>query len=127
MNINYLYSIIELYLKKETDDKRTNLNIIRENNQIHFKFNMNKNDSDMTSFSLLSDVVLENNVLSSLIKLYKKQNIIIDEKYEVDKVNGSCYYYALFNNGRSISFRNFSLVEINNIRNIIYDIKFKKE
>lgn len=128
MDINYLYSIINLYLSKESDDKKTNLNVIKGNdNQIEFNFNMNKNDPETTSFKVVNDLVLEEKNLNNFIKTYKQHNMIIDEKYDYDKVNDNCYYYIMLNNGRSISFRNFSLIEINNIRNIIYDIKFQKE
>lgn len=128
MDINYLYSIINLYLSKESDEKKTNLSVIKGmDNQIEFNFNMNKENPETTSFKVISDLVLEENNLNNFIKTYKQNNMIIDEKYDCDKVNNTCYYYIKLNNGRSVSFRNFSLIEINNIRNIIYDIKFQKE
>lgn len=127
MNISYLYSIVELYLKKENDEKKTNLSIIKtDNNKIQFNFNMNKIDSEITSFWLPVEKVFENNNFYRLMKDYKQNLIIIDEKYNCDNQN-SCYYYILLNNGRSISFKNFSIIDINSIRNIIYDIKFQKE
>lgn len=128
MDINYLYSIVNLYLTKEDDYKKTNLSITKGiDNLIQFNFNMNKNDSETTSFKVISDLVLEEKNLDNFIKMYKQNNMIIDEKYDFDKINNTCYYYIMLNNGRCVSFRNFSLIELNNIRNIIYNIKFQKE
>ena len=128
MDINYLYSIVNLYLTKEDDYKKTNLSITKGiDNLIQFNFNMNKNDSETTSFKVISDLVLEEKNFDNFIKMYKQNNMIIDEKYDFDKINNTCYYYIMLNNGRCVSFRNFSLIELNNIRNIIYNIKFQKE
>jgi len=125
MDINYLYSIVDLYLKKETNEKKTYLSIVKiENDRIQFSFNMDEKDVDVTSFSIPSEEVFENDNFYQLIRTYKQSNIIIDEKYTDDN-SGS--YYVLLNNGRKILFKNFSVIEINDIRNIIYDIKFQKE
>lgn len=125
MDINYLYSIVDLYLKKETSEKKTNLHITKIlNNRIQFNFNMDEKDVDVTSFSIPSEEVFENDNFYQLIRTYKQNNIIIDEKCSDDD---SGYYYVLFNNGRKITFENFTVIEFNSIRNIIYDIKFQKQ
>jgi len=121
MDINYLYSIVDLYLKKENNSKRTNLSLVKLNNQIKFSFNMDRDDIDVTSFNVSCEKLLENNNFQNLIKIYKKDNIVIDEKFD-NKV-----YSILLNNGRRITFANFSVLELNDIRNVIYDIKFQKE
>ena len=37
--------------------------------------------------------------------------------------NGSCNYRILFKNGRILSFKGFAVLDMNNIRNMLYDIK----
>lgn len=124
MDINYLYSIVELYLKKETLNKKCNLVITKlENDRIQFSFNMDTNDVNVTTFSIPVEEVFENDNFQKLIRTYKQNNIVIEEKYS--DVNNN--YYILLNNGRMVSFKKFTLVEFNNIRNIIYDIKMYKE
>lgn len=121
MDINYLYSIVNLYLKKEKNNKRTNLSLVKDNDQIKFSFNMDKDDIDVTSFIISYDKLFENDNIKTLIRTYKNKTIVIEEKFD-NKV-----YNILLNNGRRLTFENFSVIELNNIRNIIYDIKFQKE
>lgn len=121
MDINYLYSIVNLYLKKEKGNKRTNLSLVKDNEKIKFSLNMDKDDVDVTSFEISNDELFENNNFKNLIQNYKKNNIVIDEKFD-NKI-----YNILLNNGRRLTFENFSIIELNDIRNIIYDIKFQKE
>ena len=125
MNIDYLYSIINLYLKKENDHKKTSLNINKIDDKVEFNFNMNDIDSDKTSFVIPFDEFY--NHLDGFVEKYKENIMIIDERYNSDKVNGTCYYYVLFKNGRRISFNGFSMFEMNDIRNALYDIKINKE
>ena len=121
MDINYLNSIVNLYLMKENNDKRTNLSLVKDNDQIKFSFNMDKDNIDVTSFIISYDELFKNDNIKTLIQNYKDKTIVIDEKFD-NKV-----YSILLNNGRRISFENFSVIELNDIRNIIYDIKFQKE
>ena len=125
MGIDYLYSIINLYLKKEIDNKKTILNVKKLENEVQFDFNMNYKDADKTSFVIPLD--LYNNYLKEFLHLYKEDLMIIDEKYSNNKIDNTCYYYVLFKNGRSISFDGFTIIEMNNIRNVLYNIQINKE
>ena len=51
--------------------------------------------------------------------------LIIDEKYK--EKNGFYDYSVKFKNGRSLTFSNFSLIDINNLRNILFDINIRKD
>ena len=124
MNSDYLYSILNLYLKKETEQKKTTLNINKLTDQVEFKFDMNEKNSDQTTFVIPNEIYNDN--LNNFINLYKEDLMIIDEKYNTNE-NNTCYYYVLFKNGRSISFNGFSVIEMNNIRNILYDIKINQD
>ena len=121
MDINYLYSIVNLYLKKENNDKKTNLSLVKDNERIKFSFNMNKDDIDVTSFIISYDELFENDNIKNLIQTYKDKTIVIEEKLDNN------VYSILLNNGRRLTFENFSVLELNDIRNVIYDIKFQKE
>ena len=125
MNIDYLMSILELYKTKEID-RSTNLCFTKYiNNKIRVDFKMNNIDSpDATSFFMEYDTLMDDTNLKNVLNNYKQGNIIIDEKYEYDKLHETCYYYALFNNSRNISFKNFKLEEINHIRNLMYNVNF---
>ncbi len=125
MNIDYLYSVIDLYLKNENEHSKTNLNIQKADNNIQFSFTMKEDNPDKTTFYLPIDLV--NNYWYYLLNRYKKDLLIIDEKYEYDKVKNTCYYYVLFKNGRIISFNGFSIVEINGLRNCLYSIRINEE
>lgn len=128
MDINYLYSIVNLYLSKENDEKKTNLNIIKiSDEEIQFNFNMNEKLIEVTSLVLPFEKVFNNDNLTTFLQLYKQKFIIIDERYEYDKENDLYDYFIKFNNGRKIAFCKFELLEINNIRNVIYNIKIQKE
>ena len=124
MNLNYFRSILELYLNKEKEYK-TNLGIVKyQNNKVKVNFTMNNKQMDTTNFFMEYDVFMDNDNLKELFKNYKQDLIVIDEKYEYDKLHETCYYCIMFANSRILSFKNFSLEEINNIRNLIYDIKY---
>ena len=125
MNIDYLYSIINLYLKKETDVKKTTLNIKKLEDDVEFNFNMKKDIDDKTTFMIPYDSY--NKHLVDFINMYKEDLMIIDEKYSYDNASGTCYYYVLFKTGRSISFHGFKVLEINNVRNYFYDIRINKD
>ena len=125
MNKDYLNSIVNLYLSKETDKKRTALSIIKQDEQVEFNFNMNKNADDKTSFVIPLDEY--NSTLVNFIKQYKDDLMIIDEKYDYNNANSTCYYYVLFKNGRNISFNGFTILEMNNIRNMLYGININSQ
>lgn len=125
MNIDYLYSIINLYLKRELDNKRTILNIKKINDQVEINFNMKTVKDDRTTFVIPYEEFNKN--INEIASRFKQELMIIDEKYNYDNVNNTCYYYVLFNTGRVISFDGFSIIEMNNIRNNLYNIKINKE
>ncbi len=125
MNIDYLYSIVNLYLKKETNNKKTILNIKKSTDTVEFSFNMNKDNEDKTTFVIPYDEYIKE--VFTFLKLYKEKLMIIDEKYDYNNATCTCYYYVLFNSGRCISFNGFSILEMNNVRNILYDIKINQE
>ncbi len=125
MNVGYLYSVIDLYLRKEKDNKKANLNIKRVDDKVNFSFNMKANSQDNTIVSLLLDDV--NNEFKNILNMYKQDLMIIDEKYDYDNVNNTCYYYVLFKNGRTLSFNGFTMLDINNIRNILFNITIHTE
>ena len=122
MNIDYLYSIVELYLKKEKDNQKIFLNLVKSNDIVEFSFSMNKDDANKTKFSISYEEYSSH--LVDFLKKYQEKLMIIDEKYNYNNVNNTCYYYVLFNSGRSISFNGFSVIEMNNVRNILYNIDF---
>ena len=125
MNIDYLYSIINLYLKRESDVKRTILNIRKQNDQVECSFNMKTVKDDKTTFTVPYEDF--NKSINEIVTRFKQELIIIDEKYNYDNENSTCYYYVLFNTGRVISFDGFTILEMNNIRNSLYNIKINKE
>ena len=120
MNYDYIYSIISLYLKNEKEDNKTQLMIIKRKDKIIFRFSMKKEAQEQTTF----DLPLEefSNYLDSIIKKYKSNLLVIDEKYEMDSQKKNCLYSLKFSNGRILSFYNFNVLEINNIRNNIFSI-----
>ena len=56
-NCEYLYSILSLYLKKENDEKKTNLSISKMKDKVVFGFNMKKNTLDKTTYDLPLDMI----------------------------------------------------------------------
>ena len=125
MNIDYLYSIVNLYLKKEVNNKKIILNIKRLEDEIEFNFRMNEKEEEKTNFTIPLEEY--NDHLYEFINTYKGNLMIIDEKYSYNNVNNTCYYYVLFKNGRVISFDGFTILEMNNIRNLLYGINIHKE
>jgi len=118
-------SVLELYLSKESEYK-TNLNIIKyPNAKVKVNFTMNNDINETTSFFVGYDNFIEKENLKDFLMLYKGNLIILDEKYEFDKISETCYYCITLSNGRVLSFKNFLLQEVNNIRNLIYNINYK--
>ena len=125
MNKDYLYSILNLYLNRETNEKKTVLNISRKEEEIEFSFTMNIEDDEQTKFVVPLDVYRD--TITDFVKDYKEELMIIDEKYSYNNDNGSCNYRILFKNGRILSFNGFAVLDMNNIRNLLYDIKINSE
>ena len=125
MNIEYLYSIIDLYLKNENDNSKICLNIRKIDNNIEFKFTMRRDNPDKTVVMLPLEQV--NNYWYDFLNKYKSNLLIIDEKYKYKKENDTCHYDVLFVNGRTISFDGFSIIEINGLRNCLYTIRIDSE
>ena len=125
MNKDYLYSILNLYVNRENETNKIILGIKRNTDDIEFNFTMNQKDEEKTSFVIPFDVYKEN--IINFINLYKEDLMIIDEKYEYNEVGKTCYYYVLFNNGRTLSFDGFTIIDMNNIRNILYNININQE
>ena len=123
MDIDYLYSIFDLYLNKEKTNKKINFSMTKKEDVIEFNFNMNIDDVEATNFSLPYDIVAPQ--IENILNIYKDNLMIIDEKYNYQ--NNNCYYYVLFQNGRTLSLDGFSMLELNNIRNILYNISINKE
>ena len=125
MNTDYLHSIVNLYLSREKDKAKTNLVIEKQKENVLFSFNTKQNSLDKTDVRIPFDNI--NEELGNVLSLFRKDLMIIDERYNYDKVNKTCYYYVLFNNGRTISFDGFTVLELNNIRNLLYNINIDKE
>ena len=125
MNIDYLYSIFDLYLHNENEKKKTNFSLVKKEDTIECSFNMVQNDTDKTVFSLSIEEI--SSKLPDILNTYKENLMIIDEKYDVNKQNNTCYYYVQFQNGRTLSFDRFSMVELNSIRNILYNININQQ
>lgn len=127
MNLSYFISVLELYLNKEKEYK-TNLRIIKyQNEKIKVNFTMNNDLNETTNFFVGYDSFMDKNNISYFLNNYKQELIIIDEKYEYDKLSETCYYCIMLSNGRILSFKNFTLEEINYIRNFVYNIKYNPE
>lgn len=125
MNIDYLYSIFDLYLHNEKSDKKTNFCLTKKEDTIECSFNMVSDDSEKTEFSLPYEDVMKQ--LGNILYRFKEDIMIIDEKYNVNNANNTCFYHVLFQNGRTLTFDGFSMVELNNIRNVLYGININKE
>ena len=125
MNEDYLNSIVNLYLSREKDKARINLSIAKKRDKVLFSFNMKQDSLDKTDVQIPFDNI--NVVLGKVLSMIKKDLMIIDEKYNYDNTNQSCYYYVKYNNGRTLSFDGFSVLELNNVRNLLYDININKE
>ncbi len=125
MNIDYLYSIFDLYLHNEKQNKKTNFYLTKKEDTIECSFNMGEDDTEKTEFSLPYEDVMKQ--LGNILNTFKEDILIIDEKYNVDNQNNTCYYHVLFQNGRTLTFDGFSMLELNSIRNVLYNININKE
>ena len=81
MNISYLYSIINLYLKKEIDNKNNNLNINKINDNVECNFSM-KLSSDKTNFLVpLKYEIININEIIVIILVITMYYLILEEHY----------------------------------------------
>ena len=60
MDIKYLYNLINLYLRNETDEHKTNMVIKNKDENLEISFNMDITDPDKTTFDFPKDLFLEN-------------------------------------------------------------------
>lgn len=125
MNTDYLHSVINLYLSREKDKSKTNLAITKQKDKVIFSFNTKLSSLDKTDVQIPFDNI--NVELGRILNQFKTDLMIIDEKYSYNNVTNTCYYYVLFNNGRTLSFDGFTVLELNNIRNLLYGININKE
>lgn len=126
MNIDYLISIINLYTDKDSDPfNKARLEIIKTPVDINCKFIISDLNNP-TSLSFPYDVIMQEDNLNTWLNIFKNNSIVVLENNSYDKENDICDYNVSFSNGRVIVIKGFSLVETNNIRNVIYDIKYEK-
>lgn len=118
MNIDYLYSIINLYLRKENNESKTNMIVTQKDDNVEFKFNMNIEDPNTTTFLFPIDLFEEN--LNNIVNLYQNNQVVIDEKYDYNKEKDICEYYIKFKNGRKVTFENLSINYLKDIRSYLY-------
>jgi len=118
MGINYLISIFNLYISKESDKKILNIDVTKKDNLIKFDFSYTNSRNNKTF------VKLEIEEFNKYIKL------IIDKlQYKLDVSNENYIdqiYSIEFNNKRQINFIGFSIDELNkiktNINNSVLDL-----
>lgn len=123
MDTEYLYGIIDLYLDNEDDHSHTNMIIEKQEQNISFSFNMDETDFEKTVVNVtLEDFTKE---IANILNYYKKEIIVINEEY-VNK-DENPFYRVYFQNGRTLSLEGFSVLEINNARNILYNIHIDSE
>ena len=120
MDIDYLYSVLNLYLKNEKANYKTSLSIEKKDEIFEFNFNMGLPSQDKTTCKLtIDDFNIE---IYNILNIYKKDTMVIDEKNS-NKNN----YEFIFQNGRKLSFLGFTILEINRMRNIIYNITINSD
>ena len=120
MDIENLYKVMLLYLSKE-EDCSVILSITKYNDVIDFAFSMTNYPEDLTIVSInKNDVNVD--LLIDIIREFKNDLLVIDDKYDFNKEKNICKYESIFNTGRKIIFKNFKLEEVNLLRNVIYNI-----
>lgn len=123
MNINYLYNLIDLYLKNENDTKKAKLSFTKGDEEVCIRMGMIDSE-EKTIFRLPKEMIDDN--LAHLLQKYKNSSLVIDEKYEYDGDKDYCYQVK-FNKGRILIFNHFTLQEVNHIRNTLYGISINQE
>lgn len=123
MDIEYLYNIIDLYISNEDDNHHTNMIIEKQEQNIRFSFNMDETDFEKTVINIpLEDFTKE---ITNILNYYKQQILIINEEYINQEKTP--FYRVFFQNGRTLSLNGFSVLEVNNARNILYNIHIESE
>ncbi len=120
MDINNLYNVMHLYLDKEKDCA-TILTITKYSDVVDFSFSMSNYPEDITIVTIEKKNV-DVDLLIDIIRNYKSDLLVIDDKYNYNKEKNICKYESIFNTGRKIIFKNFKLEEVNLLRNVIYNI-----
>ena len=118
MNLNSLYSIINLYVQREKNNQAI-MTIAKKDEQIEFNLSMQKNNQDKTIITLPLELVLD--AKKNILDLFRQDKIVIEEKYQ-DNI-----YTLILNNGRKLNFKDFSLMEINEWRNDLFNIQIRKD
>jgi len=120
MKYSYVYNIIELYLKNENDVKKVEFNLTKYREKVVLELNMINDTKNKTAIEIpLTEI---NTYISDILKKYKNDLMTIDEKYQLNSHNKECFYRICFSNGRVLTLNNFSMLEINNLRNILFGI-----
>ena len=120
MDIENLYKVMKLYLDKEKDCSVI-LSITKYNDVVDFSFSMTNYPEDITIVSI-NKANVNADLLIDIIRSFKGDLLVIDDKYNFNKEKNICKYESIFNTGREIIFKNFKLEEVNFLRNVIYNI-----
>ena len=120
MDIENLYKVMNLYLDKE-DNGSAILSISKYSDVVDFSFSMTNYPEDLTIVSI-NKANVNVDLLIDIIRNFKKDLLVIDDKYNYNKEKNICRYESIFNTGRKIIFKNFKLEEVNLLRNVIYNI-----
>ena len=120
MDIDNLYKVMKLYLDKE-DNGAAILTITKYSDVVDFSFSMTNYPEDLTIVSV-NKANVDVDLLINVIRGFKGDLLVIDDKYDFNKEKNICKYESIFNTGREIIFKNFKLEEVNLLRNVIYNI-----
>ena len=120
MDIDNLYKVMKLYLDKENTGAAI-LTIAKYNDTVDFSFSMTNYPEDITIVTI-NKTNVNVDLLIDIIRVFKNDLLVIDDKYDFNKEKNICKYESIFNTGRRIIFKNFKLEEVNLLRNVIYNI-----
>ena len=120
MDIENLYKVMKLYLEKENNCSVI-LTITKYSDVVDFSFSMTNYPEDITIVSI-NKANVNADLLIDIIRSFKSDLLVIDDKYDFNKEKNICKYESIFNTGREIIFKNFKLEEVNLLRNVIYNI-----
>ena len=120
MDVENLNRVMKLYLEKEKDSSAI-LTITKYKDIVDFSFSMTNYPEDLTIVSI-NKTNVNVDLLIDIIREFKSNLLVIDDKYDYNKEKNICKYESIFNTGRKIIFKNFKLEEVNLLRNVIYNI-----
>ena len=120
MDIENLNKVMKLYLDKENNSSAI-LTITKYSDVVDFSFSMTNYPEDLTIVSI-NKTNVNVDLLIDIIREFKSNLLVIDDKYDYNKEKNICKYESIFNTGRKIIFKNFKLEEVNLLRNVIYNI-----